>query len=435
MSLLEAELPPGRRWAKVGDFFEVTRKPRGLDISGFASVPFARMDAIPQGGDFEPAYIMKAPAAITSGTYFEKSDILVAKITPSFENGKQALTLGLPAPFGYATTEIIPLRPRRGGHDRRLLFYFLLHPDVRAYVAEKMEGTTGRQRVPEGALLELPFPEFKSDEESSIADTLHAVQLAIKAEDRTLENNKELKRAAMRDLFTRGLRGEAQKNSEIGLVPKGWEVVPLGSLGRVGNGSTPKKTIPEYWIGGTYPWLTSAKVYDREIEAADEFVTERALRECHLPRVEPGAILIAITGQGKTLGHCAVLGMQATINQHIAYVATDTRRADPSFVRGYLETQYDYLRQVGSGGGSTKGALTCAFLRSMPIPFPLLDEQREIVEILDTIDRKIDLHNRKRVVLEDLFKALLHRLVTGELRVADLDLSALGQNPISGVAA
>jgi type I restriction enzyme S subunit len=239
----------------------------------------------------------------------------------------------------------------------------------------------------------------------------------------------------MQELFTRGLRGEAKRETEIGLVPESWDVVPLGSLGRVGNGSTPKKTVPEYWAGGTYPWLTSAKVYDRDIVAADQFVTDKALRECHLPRVKPGAILIAITGQGKTLGHCAVLGMQATINQHIAYVATDTAKADPSFVRGYLETQYDYLRQVGSGGGSTKGALTCAFLRSMPIPLAPLEQQLEIVKILDAIDRKIELHQRKRKLLDDLFKALLHKLMTGDLRVADLNLSMLATAPISGVAA
>ena len=51
---------------------------------------------------------------------------------------------------------------------------------------------------------------------------------------------------------------------------------------------------------------------------------------------------------------------------------------------------------------------------------PSLDEQREIVTILDTIDRKIDLHRRKRAVLDDLFKALLHKLMTGEIRVGSL---------------
>jgi len=127
--------------------------------------------------------------------------------------------------------------------------------------------------------------------------------------------------------------------------------------------------------------------------------------------------------------------MRATINQHIAYVTTDLDRADPSFVRGYVETKYDYLRQVGSGGGSTKGALTCAFLRELPIPLPpTLDEQREIVAILDAIDRKVDLHRKKRAVLDELFKALLHKLMTGKIRVADLDLSALAPAPIAEAA-
>ncbi len=226
----------------------------------------------------------------------------------------------------------------------------------------------------------------------------------------------------MRTLFTHGLRGEAQKETEIGPLPESWDVVHLDTLGRIGNGSTPRKATSEYWVGGTYPWLTSAKVYDRNIVEADQFVTEIALAECHLPRIKPGTVLIAITGQGKTLGHCAVLDIQATINQHLAYVEIDSTIARPSFVRGYLETQYDFFRQVGAGGGSTKGALTCAFLRSFPIPLPsALDEQREIVTILDAIDHKIDLHRRKRAVLDHLLKVLLHKLMTGEMRVGEFN--------------
>ena len=44
---------------------------------------------------------------------------------------------------------------------------------------------------------------------------------------------------------------------------------------------------------------------------------------------------------------------------------------------------------------------------------------------IGTIDRKIDLHRRKRAVLEDLFKALLHKLMTGGIRVGELDLACV----------
>ena len=269
----------------------------------------------------------------------------------------------------------------------------------------------------------IPIPPVA--EQCAIATVLDRCRAAIDVAANAERAALSLKRATLRELFTKGLHSEPQKETAIGLLPESWKVVPLGSLGRVGNGSTPKKANPSYWEGGTYPWLTSAKVYDRDITAADQFVTEIALAECHLPRVAPGAILIAITGQGKTLGHCAVLRTEATINQHIAYVAADTARANPSFVRGYLETQYDYLRQVASGGGSTKGALTCAFLRELPIPLPAMSEQHEVVTILDTMDRKIELHRRKHDVLERLFNTLLHALMTGNARVTELRLSAL----------
>ena len=73
----------------------------------------------------------------------------------------------------------------------------------------------------------------------------------------------------------------------------------------------------------------------------------------------------------------------------------------------------------------TQKNINIQFLTPWPVVVPPVDEQREIVTILNAIDRKIDLHRRKRAVLEDLFKALLHKLMTGEIRVADLDLSVL----------
>lgn len=305
------------------------------------------------------------------------------------------------------------------------LFLFFALKFVRPTLEARSTGSTFAS-VNKTTLEDLLIPKPDLYEQTQIGRTLRYILSCVADEMGLLSAANQLKVTTMRELFTRGLRGGAQKDSEIGPVPESWDVVPLGSLGRIGNGSTPKRSISTYWEGGTYPWLTSSKVYDREIEMADQFVTEQALSECHLPKIQPGAILIAITGQGKTLGHCAVLKIEATTNQHVAYLATDLSRADPSFIRGYIETQYDYLRQVGGGGGSTKGALTCAFLRSLPVPLPpSLAEQQEISTTLDAIDTKIDLHKRKKAVLEELLRALLHKLMTGEIRVADLDIAAL----------
>ena len=354
---------------------------------------------------------------------FKPGDVLYGKLRPYLDKAVLADEAGV------CTTELLVLRAKVDVEPRFLAA--VVHcPDFLEYA---VSGTTGVQhpRTSWAHIREFEIPVFIPDEQQRIADLLWLVHQAIAQSEALVKNGQDLKRAAMRTLFTRGLRGEPQKETEIGPVPESWDVVHLGTLGRIGNGSTPRKATSEYWTGGTYPWLTSAKVYDRNIVEADQFVTDLALAECHLPCLKPSTVLIAITGQGKTLGHCAVLDIEATINQHLAYVDVDNTIAHSSFVRGYLETQYDFFRQVGAGGGSTKGALTCAFLRSFSIPLPpVLDEQHEIVAILDDIDRKIDLHRRKRAVLDDLFKALLHKLMTGEIRVSDLDLSKIEErNP------
>jgi len=309
----------------------------------------------------------------------------------------------------------------RAGHDLDPWFLFFALQHVRPVLKSRATGSTFESVNRETLLaLQLPFPSL--DEQRAIAKQLRLVSRNVSHQNQSFAIMERVKGAATRELFTRGLRGERQKETEMGPVPNSWNVVRLGSLGRIGNGSTPKISVPEYWDGGTFPWLTSAKVYDREITSAARYVTQKALTECHLPRVQPGAVVLAITGQGKTLGHCAVLRIEATISQHLAYVSIDPKKADPSFVRGYLETQYSYLRQIASGGGSTKGALTCGFLRELPIPLPpTVDEQNSVAAICAAIDRKIDLHKRKTVVLKELFKTLLNKFMTGEICVSDLN--------------
>lgn len=419
----------------LGDLFEIGAG-KTMSVAARAGedkIPFLRTSNVFWDEiDLTTVDEMAIPAHEVQGKLLRPGDLLVCE---GGEIGRAAVWNGETEVMSFQN-HLHRLRPLAEDVDPRFYAYFLQCGFTQLGIFEGAGNKTTIPNLSRNRLSALDVPHPELDEQRDVVRALASVRDSMRLHDQGTILAQELKRTATRDIFTKGVHGEAQKETEIGQVPQSWDVVPLGSLGRVGNGSTPKKTVSEYWNRGIYPWLTSAKVYDREIIEADQFVTDVALRECHLPRVEPGAILIAITGQGKTLGHCAVLRIQATINQHIAYLATDTTKADPSFVRGYLETQYDYFRQIGSGGGSTKGALTCAFLRTLPIPLPPnLGDQREIVKILDAIDREIDLHRRKRFVLEDLFKSLLHKLMTGTIRVADLDLPAIGKAPRDGVAA
>ncbi|MBD9379428.1 restriction endonuclease subunit S [Pseudoxanthomonas sp. PXM04] len=428
-------------WVSLGDLMDAgaiqvtTGFPFGGHNESGEGVPHIRPFNVGTDGDIYLNQIKSIPTSAAAGKpKLQPRDIVFNNTNTKELVGKCAIwSSELHPVFSNHMTRIRVAEP---SYDPAYLNFAILHH----WMAGKSE-MLARSHVAQASIIgarfrEIEVPRRPFEEQRIIGTLVEQVRASSRSEAAQLEQAQELKRAAMARLFTRGLRGEVQKETEIGLMPQSWEVVSLGSLGKIGNGSTPKRTVPAYWVGGKFPWLTSAKVYDREIEQADQFVTETALEGCHLPRVKPGAVLMAITGQGKTLGHCAVLNIEATISQHVAYVQTDIERAVPGFVRGYLETQYDNLRQVASGGGSTKGALTCAFLKDLPFPLPLaLDEQREIVAILDALDRKIALHRQKRAVLEEMFQALLHKLMNGEIRVADLDLSTLTESQATEVAA
>jgi type I restriction enzyme S subunit len=271
---------------------------------------------------------------------------------------------------------------------------------------------------------EVPLPPLP--EQKKISPMLPTMQRAIKAQERILQTPTELKKALMHKLFTEDLRHEPQRQNqtEIGPVPESWEVVELGALAKVGNGSTPKRAKKAYWEGGTIPWLNSTKIHDRFITEADQFVTPQALKECHLPKVSPNSQLIAITGQGKTLGNSAITRIETCINQHLAYALFHSKKIVPDFVLWFMQTRYDYLRSITHGGGSTKGALTCGFLKTLPIPVPSRAEQEEIVSTFQTLEDKRDFAVRKQAALQDLSRTLLHELLTAKTRVHELETTA-----------
>jgi type I restriction enzyme S subunit len=423
MSLLDAVLPSDRKWVRLGDVYEITRKPRNLILP--ALVPFAPMDMVPQGGAYDLNYEMRPAETLTSGTYFESGNVLVAKITPSFENGKRALAINFPHPFGYATTEVIPLRPL-GTRDPRFLFYYLLHPDVCAFVAEKMEGATGRQRVPDQVLLDLPFPDVP--EEASIASILELVQRAIAVERGALDNVAKLKTSAMKHLFTRGLRGEAQKESELGPIPESWTTATIGENFSLQSGGTPSRSNPAYWNGGTIPWVKTGEVDYGTIRKTEEHITWLGLEESAAKVLPAGTLLIAMYGQGITRGKVAILGIDAACNQACAALTPKNGRVKTKFLFFQLSHSYERLRTLSHGGQQQN--LNMDIVREFSIAFPGdAAEQEEIVNVLDAIDKKMELHSMKAAAMTSLFESLLHKLMTGEILPSGLNVTAL--NPQS----
>ncbi|MHB1233526.1 MAG: restriction endonuclease subunit S, partial [Burkholderiales bacterium] len=227
---------------------------------------------------------------------------------------------------GLLNQRVCRLVPNGGPMIADFLYYSIGRPLKQI---EAFTPFTTVKRISAGQIraIELPLPPLP--EQKKIAHILSTVQRAIEAQERIIQTTTELKKALMHKFFTEGLRNEPQKQTEIGPVPESWGVVELGSLAKVGNGSTPKRANDAYWEEGTIPWLNSTKIHDRFITEADQFVTPQAVKECHLPKVAPNSLLIAITGQGKTLGNSAITRIETCINQHLAYAQFHSEKIIP----------------------------------------------------------------------------------------------------------
>src|SRR5690606_37537745 len=227
----------------------------------------------------------------------------------------------------------------------------------------------------------------------------------------------------MRALFTKGLRGEAQKETEIGPVPENWEVVNFGSVReRLQYGTSTRCTYDPEGM----PVLRIPNIEPGRVNASDLKFGKLSDEEASRYRLADGdLIFIRTNGVLERLGSCAVYAGQpesALFASYLIRAQLNREKVDPYFAAFF------YGSETGTGivaGRATPAAdgkynLNTGTIDSLPLPLPpTLDEQREIVAILDAIDRKIELHRRKRAVLDELFKALLHKLMTGEIRVAD----------------
>lgn len=289
--------------------------------------------------------------------------------------------------------------------------------------------TTGIQNLDASEYLNTLAAYPPTDEQNYIAAFLdwktEQLEALIAKKRGLIEKLKEKRLAVIAQAVTKGLDPTVPLRDSgipwLGNVPEHWGVKRLKFIAQIGNGSTPSREDSTYWDDGDYPWLNSSVVNQERVTSADQFVTPTALRECHLPKIQPPAVLVGITGQGRTRGMASTLLFEATINQHLAYVKPDESEAVVGYLRRVFDSAYSYLRSESDGGGSTKGAITCEQIAEMHGPMPPLDEQVAIAEYVDGATAKIDLMSEKAEQaisrLTEYRSALITAATTGKIDV------------------
>jgi type I restriction enzyme S subunit len=172
------------------------------------SVCFLPMEKIGDDGTINSGDRKPANEVFDGFTYFRKGDVVIAKITPCFENGKGAWLNELPTDYGFGTTELHVLRPTKIHGE--FLFRLLNRKDFLAQGEQFMVGSAGQKRVPTSFIANYLFacPPVEEQREicAWISDLCTRTESLIRTESEAISHLRELKQVLIASAVTGRIR-------------------------------------------------------------------------------------------------------------------------------------------------------------------------------------------------------------------------------------
>lgn len=256
-----------------------------------------------------------------------------------------------------------------------------------------------------------PIPEQKK-----IGKFLGIIQKAVEQQDKIIEAVKNLKKSLMQKLFTEGLHEGEQKEAKFSLMPVSWELVRLNEVGEIVTGTTPSTKKREYY-GNMYMFISPADLgLNKYVQKANKFLSEEGLS---VSRVLPKDSVL-VTCIGSTIGKTGLTsGEKSATNQQINAIICNAS-VNPHFLYYWLSFYEDYLRSFQAK--IAVPILNKSNFEKIEISRPSICEQEQIAWNLSTVDKKMEIENRKKAILKEFFKTMLHKLMTGEIRLKDVEV-------------
>jgi type I restriction enzyme S subunit len=255
---------------------------------------------------------------------------------------------------------------------------------------------------------------------------LGLVQRGMEQQERLIALTTDLKKALLHQLFTAGLRGEPQKQTEIGPVPQSWEKRPLEQAGDVVYGIQAAVASNLKPVGTKI--LTNKNItLDGRItlEKINYFVLKTPRH--HATVLRKGDLLFNWRSDSKEhVGETAYFDLDGEFT-HSSFILR-IRPHDEVSGR-YLFYYLNFLRESAYFVKTQTFAVNAKFNKSainrLPTYLPREDERQEIVTALDAVSAKLKTLQAKHAVLADLFRTLLHQLMMAQIRLNDLEFREL----------
>lgn len=401
-------------------------------------VSFLPMERIGENGSLDlsevrPAYeISKGYTAILDG------DLVIAKITPCFENGKGALCHGLQGGIGFGTTELIVLRAKPQS-DPRFLYWLTRSHEFRNWGEAEMLGSAGQKRVTEEFVSNFRTIDLSRPEQCRIAAYLDEqtgkIDRLMDMRRRQMALLKEQRAALIQQAVTRGLNPNAPMKDSglpwLGEIPAHWVLKKLKSLCSTTKGFAFKS---ELFVDEGIPVVRASEIKDCTVVDCSTFIRPDIALNYRQVTLCSGDILISTVGSKaeileSAVGQVGVVPPEldgALLNQNtVRLELACPKEVSQAFLFNILRT--DTFRKhldINAHGTANQASLSLVDILSFPAPLPPLVEQIAIIEFIDCqcqqIDRAFEAYARQLTLLAEYRAALIHECVTGQRTVPEV---------------
>jgi len=220
------------------------------------------------------------------------------------------------------------------------------------------------------------------------------------------------------DAATAALFPDSFKESELGLVPKGWEIKPIGDAVDCVGGGTPTTKEPAFWEPGEFAWSTPKDLSG--LGSPVLLQTERMLSRLGLEKVSSGLLPAGtlLLSSRAPIGYLAIAKIPLAVNQ--GYIAMlPGGKLSPLYLYFWCQQNMDGIK--GRANGSTFMEISKKAFRPIPALVPPLDVLSRFSETVEPIFERITENEHQAQTLTHLRDTLLPRLISGQLRLPEAE--------------
>jgi len=399
---------------------EVSDRPPSTEVS------FVSLDGFSRNGKIKNKQTKTIEEVYSGYTYFREGDVVIAKITPSFENGKGAICRDLQNGIGFGTTELHVLRPREGVSADFIWYILRSEPFGQSAIAA-MRGVAGQQRIPTEFLEDFSITVAPKNQRENVINHLNKATGSIYDSIKTLDVMSGLvyeKENAIIHQETTGATSESEEMEDTHLawlqkIPKRWSTVKLKHICKKPITYGIVQAGPDVESG--IPYIRVSDMSGNQLPKSGYLHTSREIHEQYSRSVVyPGDLVMAIRATvGKVMQVPDYLP-EANLTQGTARICPG-ERVESKYLLYLLKSLLARQHFDSLSKGATFDEVTLKMVRNYEVPLPPLDEQRAIVDRIENqmkplkelervVSQCIELCNQKR-------RAIITAAVTGQIDV------------------